>query len=242
MIHQRVAVDFNELLDLKDILLLAQNDVRYTAAGSAIAMRAGERLGVYEPDVADDGTPDPLLADGLIMPNPCCPSLDHGPMAWPPLAPTWGTVARWCLLIDPRGIRHASDTATRVGTYCSWTAARLVGCGVAADSTLWCQFAASYDLYPPGATWRLRWTGVPDAPTRCAQIQDLLLATAMTADRGWRAWTVAWAASVVSWADALVLEVGHADQPGVTIPCQQVDLDGWLHTLLPSAQSLPLLI
>lgn len=74
--------------------------LRLIASGTAADMRRfgiapseGLLLGVYSDDVADDGVPDNLIADGLLRFN-------H-------------ELREWVLEIQPPGIRHESDEVSR---------------------------------------------------------------------------------------------------------------------------------
>jgi hypothetical protein len=93
MKRARLYVDFNEMVDSGRVLL-AKTDTKVDSAGNVVHLSAGQRVHVYMDELADDGTPDNLIADGTVEPNTA--------------AGSWAA-ARWCCRIDARGIRNESD-------------------------------------------------------------------------------------------------------------------------------------
>ncbi len=83
-------VDFNELL-VSNLVLLSAGDEKEDANGESVVLIEGMRIAVWDEDLDQDGVRDDLIATGVVARNVA------------------GGSARWCCLIDERGIRHQSD-------------------------------------------------------------------------------------------------------------------------------------
>jgi hypothetical protein len=86
-------VDFNEMIE-SDLVLLSQADTRLDANGKEVKLHEGLLVDVYTEDVDEHGSPDNLLASGVVEKN---------------LATEWSAHVKWLCRIDSRGIRHQSD-------------------------------------------------------------------------------------------------------------------------------------
>jgi hypothetical protein len=86
-------VDFNELMEF-DVVLLSQTDTKKDAHGNDVHLTEGLPIAIYSDDVGEDGKPDNLVAEGVVIPNKYTGSFPH---------------VRWCCRISNRGIRHQSD-------------------------------------------------------------------------------------------------------------------------------------
>jgi hypothetical protein len=86
-------VDFNEMVD-RDLVLLAQEDLRLDSSGGLVTLAEGMAVIVFEPDEDEDGKPDRLIARGIVERN-----LEGG----------WTAAAKWSCRIDEDGIRHESE-------------------------------------------------------------------------------------------------------------------------------------
>jgi len=89
----RVYVDFNEMIS-PDEVLLSQTDSKVDSAGNIVEFFDGKEVAVYMDEIDDNGKPDNLIANGIVIRN----TLDG-----------WASIAKWVLKIDERGIRHESD-------------------------------------------------------------------------------------------------------------------------------------
>jgi len=83
----RLHGDFNGLFG--DLLCLSHSDVAIGDAGNSMPLRAGMEVVAFEED-AENGQRCFLVARGRVVPPP--ESLQH-------------RGSRWCLLIDPQGVR-----------------------------------------------------------------------------------------------------------------------------------------
>lgn len=97
MDRPRIRVDFNEMADVKDLVLLSKTDVRTDSSGEEVRLSEGKEIFVYDEDIDDEGKPDNLLADGVAEVND------------PSVYGDWTRKAKWCCRIDALGIRHESD-------------------------------------------------------------------------------------------------------------------------------------
>ena len=86
-------VDFNELMEF-DVVLLSQTDLKKDAGGNNIQLIEGLRIAIYSDDIGDDGRPDNLVAEGVVIRNRYTGHFPH---------------VKWCCRIGPEGIRHQSD-------------------------------------------------------------------------------------------------------------------------------------
>lgn len=86
-------VDFNELMEF-DVVLLSATDWKRDADGNDVYLSEGLAISIYSDDVGEDGKPDNLVADGVVIPNKYTGSFPH---------------VRWCCRISSPGIRHQSD-------------------------------------------------------------------------------------------------------------------------------------
>jgi hypothetical protein len=90
----RVRADFNGLFG--DILCLSHSDTAPDENGNPVMLREGMRVLAYEQDSDEDGTPDNLIAFGIVD-------------ASPPWLRCNGS--KWILRIDQNGVRHESELA-----------------------------------------------------------------------------------------------------------------------------------
>ena len=86
-------VDFNELMQ-KDVVLLSQTDVKKDVRGADVHLVEGLPIAIYSDDVGEDGKPDNLVAEGIVIRNEYTGSYPH---------------VKWCCRISDPGIRHQSD-------------------------------------------------------------------------------------------------------------------------------------
>jgi hypothetical protein len=93
MNEPRIYVDFNEMPTANEVLL-SQGDSKDNSNGKIMHFIEGMRVSVYMDDLDDEGKPDNLIAEGVVIRN------YHG---------AWTAAARWLLKIDERGIRHESE-------------------------------------------------------------------------------------------------------------------------------------
>lgn len=91
MKEPRLYVDFNEMIDF-NIVLLSQTDYKTDSLGNAIYLQEGNTVLIYMDDSDEYGNPDNLLAEGIVILNPIP---NH--------------IAKWCCLINDKGIYHESD-------------------------------------------------------------------------------------------------------------------------------------
>lgn len=87
----QIAVDFNELVDAKTVML-SQTDTRLDARGITVTLYEGMPVRVFEKDVYEDGTMDYLMADGV--------GIRHDMAAYP-FAPH----VKWFCRLDADGVR-----------------------------------------------------------------------------------------------------------------------------------------
>lgn len=92
----RIYVDFNEMPSREEVVL-SQSDTKADARGNPVVLTEGMRLTVYSDDQDENGKPDPLIAEGVVLRN------HYG---------GWTSAAKWLLKINERGIRHESDEAS----------------------------------------------------------------------------------------------------------------------------------
>src|SRR4051812_42759848 len=93
MDRSRIYVDFNEMLEA-DLVLLSKEDTRTDSSGNLVELREVLRIYVYMDDLDENGSPDPLIADGVVEKTPGI---------------GWGARAKWCCRIGPEGIVHISN-------------------------------------------------------------------------------------------------------------------------------------
>lgn len=86
-------VDFNELMEI-DVVLLSQTDVKKDVHGTDVNLVEGLPIAIYSDDVGDNGQPDNLVAEGIVIRNKYTRSFPH---------------VRWCCRIGDPGILHQSD-------------------------------------------------------------------------------------------------------------------------------------
>lgn len=86
-------VDFNELMDF-DVVLLSQTDCKKDTEGNDIQLAEGLPISIFFDDLGEDGQPDNLVAEGVVIPNKFIGSFPH---------------VKWCCKISSNGIRHQSD-------------------------------------------------------------------------------------------------------------------------------------
>ncbi len=85
----KVHGDFNGWFG--DILCLSHGDTVQDEHGAAVPLSAGMELVAFEEDVAEDGTPEFIVAHGVVARPP--ESLRHGG-------------SRWVLQVDERGLQR----------------------------------------------------------------------------------------------------------------------------------------
>lgn len=85
-------VDFNELIE-RDVVLLSQTDIKKDAGGHDIELVEGLPIAIYSDDVGENGQPDNLVAEGVVIRNRY----------------TVHSHVKWCCRIGPQGIQHQSD-------------------------------------------------------------------------------------------------------------------------------------
>jgi hypothetical protein len=88
-------VDFNELMEF-DVVLFSRTDTKKDAHGNDVQLSEGLLVAIYSDDIGDDGKPDNLVAEGVVIPNKYTGSFPH---------------VKWCCRISHPGIRHQSDLA-----------------------------------------------------------------------------------------------------------------------------------
>lgn len=86
-------VDFNELMEI-DVVLLSQTDTKKDVHGNEICLSEGLPIEIYSDDIGEDGKPDNLVAEGVVIPNKYTGSFPH---------------VKWCCRISNPGIWHQSD-------------------------------------------------------------------------------------------------------------------------------------
>jgi hypothetical protein len=86
-------VDFNELMEI-DVVLLSQTDIKKDVGGKDIQLLEGLPIAIYSDDTGDDGKPDNLVAEGVVIRNKYTGYYPH---------------VKWCCQISSPGIRHQSD-------------------------------------------------------------------------------------------------------------------------------------
>jgi hypothetical protein len=91
MKEPRLYVDFNELID-HNLVLLSQSDYKTDSMGNSIHLYEGKIVSIYMDDTDEEGNPDNLLAEGIVIPNPLP---NH--------------IAKWCCQINEKGIYHESE-------------------------------------------------------------------------------------------------------------------------------------
>jgi len=91
MKEPRLYVDFNELID-HNLVLLSQSDYKADSMGNSIHLYEGKIVSIYMDDTDEEGNPDNLLAEGIVIPNPLP---NH--------------IAKWCCRINEKGIYHESE-------------------------------------------------------------------------------------------------------------------------------------
>lgn len=91
MKEPRLYVDFNEMIEF-NIVLLSKTDYKTDSLGNSIYLQEGKTVLIYMDDYDEYGNPDNLLAKGIAILNPIP---NH--------------IAKWCCLINDRGIYHQSD-------------------------------------------------------------------------------------------------------------------------------------
>jgi len=87
-----VRADFNGVFG--DLLCLSHSDEVATESGDLVRLRSGMHLTAFDDDANDQGTPDKILATGVVEPSPDWLQCNG---------------SRWVLRIDACGIRHESD-------------------------------------------------------------------------------------------------------------------------------------
>ena len=92
----KVLADFNGLFSTEDglILCLSHSDTATDEGGKMVALSSGMVITAFEPDTGDNGEPDELLANGIVIESP----------AWLKCSGS-----RWSLALDEKGWYHASD-------------------------------------------------------------------------------------------------------------------------------------
>jgi hypothetical protein len=91
-------VDFSELMEF-DVVLLSQSDVKKDVHGNDVQLVEGLSIAIYSDDVGDDGQPDNLVAEGVVIPNRYTGSFPY---------------VKWCCRISANGIRHQSDLTDKI--------------------------------------------------------------------------------------------------------------------------------
>lgn len=89
-------VDFNELMEF-DVVLLSQTDTKKDVQGKDVQLSEGLPIAIYSDDFGQDGKPDNLVAEGVVIANKYTGSFPH---------------VKWCCRISNPGIRHQSDLVT----------------------------------------------------------------------------------------------------------------------------------
>jgi len=92
-----IYVDFNEMVS-HDVVALSQTDVRKDVSGRDVHLREGLPISIYMDDIDENGKPDNLVAEGVVVPR----------------EKDWRfSVVKWFCKIGPNGIRHESDLTVR---------------------------------------------------------------------------------------------------------------------------------
>lgn len=89
MDRPRIRVDFNEWVEVGELVLLSKHDLVEDSAGSSITLEPGLRVFVYERNLYDDGEEEYLLAEGVAELNDLT------------VNPEWTRNTRWCLQTQP---------------------------------------------------------------------------------------------------------------------------------------------
>lgn len=62
----RIAVDFNEMVDV-DVIMLSQTDIKSDSQGNMVILYEGMPVSLYEEAVYENGEVDYLLAEGIVI-------------------------------------------------------------------------------------------------------------------------------------------------------------------------------
>lgn len=92
MNRPRIYVDFNEMVNAREVLL-SKEDSKSDSDGNPVHFSEGLRVFVYMDDYDEHRRRDDLIAEGTAHRN------HHG---------GWTSAAKWVLQIDERGVRHES--------------------------------------------------------------------------------------------------------------------------------------
>ena len=87
-------VDFNEVIELPDLVLLSKTDNAIDNNGKLIQLFEGMQIFVFMEDIDEHGKRDDLYAAGTAEKNS---------------TPGWGGHVKWCCRIDLNGVRSQSD-------------------------------------------------------------------------------------------------------------------------------------
>lgn len=93
MERPRLYVDFNEMLE-PELVLLSAGDTKADVNGNLVLLKEGLEIIVFMDDVDENGSPDHLVAAGVVESNS---------------TEGWGHYVKWCCRINGNGIRHESE-------------------------------------------------------------------------------------------------------------------------------------
>lgn len=97
MKRARIQVDFNEMVD-DDLVMLSRVDACVDSLGNVINLVEGMKVYLYMEDGDLDGTPDNVMADGVVARN-----------RYPDNK--WAAQVKWWCKIDRDTFHHESDEA-----------------------------------------------------------------------------------------------------------------------------------
>lgn len=86
-------VDFNEMIDERTVLL-SKNDMKRDISHVWVSLYEGMLVRVVMEDVDENGEPDDLVAEGVVMKNNFS---------------DWSAHVKWCCRINDFGIRYRSE-------------------------------------------------------------------------------------------------------------------------------------
>ena len=87
-------VDFNEMIELPDLVLLSVTDSKSSIGGEMVQLYEGLKVSVCMEDCDAHGKRDDLFAEGVVEKN---------------VTSGWGSHVKWCCRIDANGIRPESE-------------------------------------------------------------------------------------------------------------------------------------